>query len=162
MFSWVFSISAMTRWSLHRASAYHPPLLGGREIRCHHIRRPPEITAGGVFRVHFRLRRMLNSILLRCLHYWSHTQRASKSVQQSFPSSSVAPSTTKISPQAFTSLPRSFSVLQRWAFHSTLIYTFSAMTQIPLKMSNQSLERTPLGPPVLHGFTVHGVAQFGR
>jgi len=27
---------------------------------------------------------------------------------------------------------------------------------------NQSLERTPLGPPVLHGFTVHGVAQFGR
>ena len=28
--------------------------------------------------------------------------------------------------------------------------------------SNQSLERTPLGSPVLHGFTMHGVAQFGR
>lgn len=28
------------------------------------------------------------------------------------------------------------------------------------KWANQSLERTPLGPPVLHGYTVHGVAQF--
>jgi len=132
----------MTLRSLHRASAYHPLPLGSWGIRCHHIRRRPEITVGGAFRVHFRLRRTLKSILRRCFRCWSHTPRAYESAQQSFPSSSVVPFTTKISLPAYTSRPRSCSVLRRWASRSILIYTLLAMTPIHPKTSNQSMERT--------------------
>src|SRR6266513_570593 len=128
--------------SLPHASAYHQLPLGVTVIRCHHIPQRHGITAGGASRVRFRLRRTLKSILKPCFRCWNHTPRVSESAQQSFPSSFVAPFTTKISLPAYTSRPRSFSVLQREASRSILIYTFLAITPIHLKTSNQSMERT--------------------
>jgi len=128
--------------SLRRASVYHPPALGAAVIRCHHIPRQPGITVDGASRVRFRLRRTLKSILRLCFRCWSHTPRVSESVQQSFPSSSVAPFTTKILLPAYTSQLRSLGVSPHWAFHSILIYTFLTMTPIQPKTSNQSVELT--------------------
>ena len=132
----------MIRRLLQHASAYHPLPLGASAIRCRLTPQPRAITVGGVSTARFRLRRTLKSILRLCFRCWSHTPLESKSAQQSFQSSFVAPFTMKISLQAYTFRLRSFSALPIWASRSILIYTFLAMAPIHTKTSNQSMERT--------------------
>ena len=127
---------------LHPASAYHQLPFGVSVIRCHHTLHRPEITVGGASKVRSHLRRTLKNTSRHCFLCWSHALLASESVRQSFPSSSVVPFTTKISLPAYTSLPKFFSALLRWASRLILIYTFLAMTPIHPKTSNQAMEPT--------------------